>query len=61
MPPPPHPLLCRVQDVEGKYYANGEDAYEMRKTFASAKQRPAKGGSSGKAPAVADAPAAGSS
>lgn len=31
---------CRIQDVEAKYYANGEDAYEMRKYFtANSKSR----------------------
>ena len=25
--------LCSVHDVERKYYADGEDAYCMRKTF----------------------------
>lgn len=26
-------VSCRVHDVERKYYADGEDAYCMRKTF----------------------------
>jgi hypothetical protein len=25
------PLLCRINDIEAKYYADGEDAYDMRK------------------------------
>lgn len=35
-----------MQDVESKYYANGEDAYEMRKYFVPGggpKRRVAKG------------------
>lgn len=37
-------VLCRVEDVEAKYYANGEDAYEMRKYFgAAAGKRRGKG------------------
>ncbi|GBF90682.1 N-alpha-acetyltransferase-like [Raphidocelis subcapitata] len=37
-----------VQDVESKYYANGEDAYEMRKYFAGgAKRRSGRGSSTG--------------
>eukprot|EP00879_Flechtneria_rotunda_P006753 GHRR01007097.1.p1 GENE.GHRR01007097.1~~GHRR01007097.1.p1 ORF type:complete len:193 (+),score=47.98 GHRR01007097.1:263-841(+) len=37
-------LGYRVQDVEAKYYANGEDAYEMRKYFSAsgAKRRGSK-------------------
>ncbi len=41
-----NPFQCyvnRIQDTEAKYYANGEDAYEMRKYFASAKRRSSKG------------------
>lgn len=26
-------ILCRIQDTEAKYYADGEDAYDMRKVF----------------------------
>jgi len=29
-------LGYKIQDVEAKYYANGEDAYEMRKYFSEA-------------------------
>lgn len=40
--------VLRVQDVEAKYYANGEDAYEMRKYFGSGtgKRKSGKKGSS---------------
>ncbi|KAI8464819.1 MAG: acyl-CoA N-acyltransferase [Monoraphidium minutum] len=47
-----------VQDVESKYYANGEDAYEMRKYFgAGAKRRGSRGGSGGGKDAAAAAAA----
>ncbi|KIZ07889.1 hypothetical protein MNEG_0075, partial [Monoraphidium neglectum] len=36
-----------VQDVESKYYANGEDAYEMRKYFGAGNKRRGGRGSSG--------------
>ena len=39
-------MICRVQDVEAKYYANGEDAYEMRKYFGSGAGK-RKGGKKG--------------
>ena len=32
--PEQHMVCCRIQDTEAKYYADGEDAYDMRKTFA---------------------------
>lgn len=41
--------ICRVQETEAKYYANGEDAFEMRKYFGSGagkKKGGKKGGSS---------------
>ena len=28
-----HNLYCRIQDVEKGYYADGENAYDMRKYF----------------------------
>ncbi len=34
-------LLCSVNDVEEKYYADGEDAYDMRKPFKDVKSKPA--------------------
>ncbi len=34
-------LLCSVNDVEEKYYADGEDAYDMRKPFKDFKSKPA--------------------
>eukprot|EP00878_Enallax_costatus_P011589 GHUV01012097.1.p1 GENE.GHUV01012097.1~~GHUV01012097.1.p1 ORF type:complete len:189 (+),score=54.18 GHUV01012097.1:166-732(+) len=39
-------LGYKVQDVEAKYYANGEDAYEMRKYFGSGAGK-RKGGKKG--------------
>lgn len=30
---------CRIHDREAKYYANGEDAYEMRKYFKDPKTK----------------------
>ena len=35
-PPPRKCKLNRIYDIEGKYYADGEDAYEMRKYFGPA-------------------------
>ena len=32
---------CSVNDVEEKYYADGEDAYDMRKPFKDVKSKPA--------------------
>lgn len=26
-------ILCSINDIDAKYYADGEDAYGMRKTF----------------------------
>ncbi len=48
---PPHgspPLCvsacrCRIHDTDLKYYANGEDAYEMRKYFKEKKVKASKG------------------
>lgn len=34
-------LVCSVNDVEEKYYADGEDAYDMRKSFKDVKSKPA--------------------
>ncbi len=34
-------LVCSVNDVEEKYYADGEDAYDMRKPFKDVKSKPA--------------------
>jgi hypothetical protein len=45
---------CRIQDVEAKYYANGEDAYEMRKFFSSAAAGAAKRRGKGRAAAASD-------
>ena len=45
-------LDCSVNDVEEKYYADGEDAYDMRKPFKDVKSKPAllpKGSSNQKA------------
>lgn len=38
-----HPVsvLCSVNDVEEKYYADGEDAYDMRKPFKQLKHKAA--------------------
>ena len=33
--------VCSVNDVEEKYYADGEDAYDMRKPFKDVKSKPA--------------------
>lgn len=33
-------LLHRIQDREAKYYADGEDAFDMRKTFATKDSSP---------------------
>lgn len=30
-PPPFHPLTHRISEVEPKYYADGEDAYAMKR------------------------------
>lgn len=38
---------CRVEAIEAKYYANGEDAYEMRKYFGSARAGKRKGSKKG--------------
>jgi len=47
-PQPSQPQTNSVQDIEAKYYANGEDAYEMRKYFGSAtKRRGGRGSSAG--------------
>lgn len=35
------PVLCSVNDVEEKYYADGEDAYDMRKPFKQLKHKAA--------------------
>ena len=35
------PAFCSVNDVEEKYYADGEDAYDMRKPFKDVKSKPA--------------------
>lgn len=40
---------CRVEAIEAKYYANGEDAYEMRKYFGSARAGKRKGSKKGSA------------
>ncbi len=32
-------LTCRIHDTDLKYYANGEDAYEMRKFFKERKKK----------------------
>ena len=34
-------MVCSVNDVEEKYYADGEDAYDMRKSFKDVKSKPA--------------------
>ena len=34
-------MNCSVNDVEEKYYADGEDAYDMRKPFKDVKSKPA--------------------
>ena len=44
---------CRVHDTDIKYYANGEDAYELRKYFKD--KRPPAGGKDKKVAAVAAA------
>lgn len=31
-------LLCRKEDVEARYYADGEDAYAMRRDLAYVKE-----------------------
>lgn len=31
-------ILHRINDIEKKYYADGEDAYDMRMTFEETKQ-----------------------
>lgn len=55
------PSSHSVQDVESKYYANGEDAYEMRKYFGGGAKRRGRGGSrGGKDGAAAEAEAGGS-
>lgn len=33
--------FCSVNDIEEKYYADGEDAYDMRKPFKDVKSKPA--------------------
>ncbi|WIA08032.1 hypothetical protein OEZ85_007502 [Tetradesmus obliquus] len=47
-------LGYQIQDVEAKYYANGEDAYEMRKYFNAAAAAAAKRRGKGRAAAVSD-------
>ena len=34
-------MVCSVNDIEEKYYADGEDAYDMRKPFKDVKSKPA--------------------
>lgn len=34
-------IICSVNDVEEKYYADGEDAYDMRKPFKQLKHKAA--------------------
>lgn len=33
--------VCSVNDIEEKYYADGEDAYDMRKPFKDVRSKPA--------------------
>lgn len=40
-------LGYKIHDVEAKYYANGEDAYEMRKYFKTASQKKKLGSKKG--------------
>lgn len=51
------PLTCRIHDTDLKYYANGEDAYEMRKYFKEKKGK-SKGKEGDKAAAAAPVAAA---
>ena len=57
--PPLQTTNDSVQDVEAKYYANGEDAYEMRRYFAAGlarrQQRGGRGGARGSAAAASAA------
>ena len=40
-------MHCRIHDIEAKYYADSEDAYDMRKVFSTSKDvKPARGDSS---------------
>jgi hypothetical protein len=39
-----NPLFLRIYDVEAKYYADGEDAYDMRKPLVPGGVPPKKGG-----------------
>ena len=50
-------LTCRIHDTDLKYYANGEDAYEMRKYFKEKKGK-GKGKEGDKAAAAAPVAAA---
>lgn len=53
----PFPLAYRIHDTDLKYYANGEDAYEMRKYFKEKKGK-GKGKEGDKAAAAAPVAAA---
>jgi hypothetical protein len=48
---------CRIHDREAKYYANGEDAYEMRNYFGKTPPKAAKKGAGAAAAAAVEASA----
>ena len=55
--PPPAPRPHRIHDREAKYYADGEDAFDMRKPFPGYKEKEKKKGGGGSEAAAAAAPA----